>query len=247
MKALAIDPGLGAAYIPLASIKFAYDWDFAGAENEYRQAVRLAPNNPETHYSYATFLVAMGRTEEAVNELKIASQFDPDSPRYPANIAWALYIAGRFDEAEAELKRVLRRDPNYVRAYSNLGEIYSERGKFNEALEMLQKAKNISADGLTETLIAHIYAVSGRRAEALKMAANLESKVRKGELPPFLLAEVYAGLNNADKAFYWLDRAVEERSNWIVFIKVSRRLKPLQNDSRFIDLLKRTGFENPNG
>ncbi|HLM62562.1 MAG TPA: hypothetical protein VK308_17300, partial [Pyrinomonadaceae bacterium] len=67
------------------------------------------------------------------------------------------------------------------------------------------------------------------------------------ELPPYLLAEVYASLNDRDKAFYWLERAVEERSNWLVFSKVSRRLKPLQGDPRFNDLLKRIGFENPNG
>ena len=245
MKALAIDPTLGAAYIPLASIKFAYDWDFAGAENEYRQAIRLTPNNPEAHSSYATFLVAMGRTEEALNELKIARQFDPNSPNNTSTIAWALYIAGRFDEAEAELKQFLKRDPNYARAYSNLSEIYMEKGKFDESLEALQKAKSLAADGLTETMTAHLYAVSGRKAEALKMAANLESKARKKELPPFLLAEVYAGLNDRDKAFYWLDRAVEERSNWLVFSKVSRRLKPLHDDPRFVDLLKRIGFENP--
>jgi tetratricopeptide (TPR) repeat protein len=244
LKALAIDPSLGAAYLPLASIKFAYDWDFAGADNEYRQALRLAPNNPEAHASYATFLIAMGRTEEALNELNIARQFDPNSPNPPANIAWALFIAGRFDEAEAELKQVLKRDPNFARAYSNLGEIYTEKGKFGEALDALQKAKKISPDALTETVTAHLYAVSGRRAEALKMAADFESKAQKKELPAFLMAEVYAGLNEPEKAFYWLERAFEERSNWMVFTKISLRLKPLRGDPRFIDLLKRIGFQN---
>ena len=243
LKALAIDPTLGAAYLPLASIKFAYDWDFAGAENEYRQAIRLAPNNPEAHSSYATFLTAMGRSEEALNELKIAQQFDPNAPSYSTSIAWTLYVAGRFGEAEGELKQVLKRDPNYARAYTSLGEIYTEVGKFDEALEALQKAKNPS-DALTETITAQLYAASGRRAEALKMVANLESKAIKKEFPPFLLAEVYAGLNDPDKAFYWLERAFQERSNWLVFTKVARRLKPLRSDPRFGDLLKRIGFEN---
>ena len=244
MKALAIDPTLGSAYLPLASIKFAYDWDFAGAESEYRQAIRLAPNNPETHSSYATFLTAMGRTEEALNELKIAQQFDPQSLSFSANIAWTLYIAGRFDEAEAQLKEVLRRDPNYARAYMTLGEIYLEEGKFNEALEALQKAKLLSADFQTETMIAHLYAVFGRKAEALETAANMESKVLNKEIPSFLIAEIYAGLNDQDKAFYWLERAFQERSNWLVFSKVWRRFKPLRSDPRFDDLLKRIGFEN---
>lgn len=245
MKALAIDPTLGSAYLPLASIKFAYDWDFAGAESEYRQAIRLAPNNPEIHSSYATFLNATGRTEEALNELKIAQQFDPQSPVYSSSTAWILYLAGRYDEAEAQLRQVLKRDPDKARAYSNLAEIYTAEGKFDEAFEALQKAKRLSTDDpLTETITAHLYAVSGRKAEAFKMVENLESKAQKKELPPFLLAEVYAGLGDRDKAFYWLERALEERSNWLVFTKVSRRLKPLHGDSRFNDLLKRIGFEN---
>ncbi|MDQ3801498.1 MAG: protein kinase [Acidobacteriota bacterium] len=245
MKALAIEPTLGSVYIPLASIKFVYDWDFAGAEGEYRQAIQLAPNNPETHSSYANFLIAMGRTDEALNELRIAQQFDPNSKGISSNIAWALYIAGRFDEAGAQLKQTLGRDPNYARAYTNLAEIYTEEGRFDEANEALQKARRISpADVLAETLTAHLYAISGRRAEALKIAASLEAKAQKKEFPAFLLAEAYAGLSDKDKAFYWLERAFQERSNWMVFTKVSRRLKPLHGDPRFDDLLKRIGFEN---
>jgi Tfp pilus assembly protein PilF len=247
MKALAIDPTLGLAYLPLASIKFAYDWDFAGAENEYKQALQLAPNNAETHSAYSSFLTAMGRTEEALDELKIARQFDPQSPTFASNIAWTLYNAGRFDEAEAQLKQSIRRDPDYARAYTTLGEVYMEQGKFDEAFDAFQKARRLSPDVLSETAVAHLYAISGRRAEALKMAASFESKVLKNELPPFLLAEVYAGLNDRDKAFFWLERAFQERSNWMVFCKIWRRLKPLRGDPRFDDLLKRIGFENQPG
>jgi Tfp pilus assembly protein PilF len=243
-KALAIDPTLGTAYLPLAAIKFVYDWDFAGAESEYRQAIQLAPNNPETHSSYATFLTAMGRTEEALNELKIAQQFDPQSPNFPASIAWTLYIAGRFNEAEAQLKEVIKRDPNFARAYTNLAEIYTEEGKFNEALQTLEKAKGPSSDVLTETITANLFAVSRRKAEASELAAKLESKAQKKEFPAFLIAEVYSGLNDPDKAFYWLERSFQERSNWLVFSKVSPRLKPLHKDPRYGDLLKRIGFEN---
>jgi len=244
LKALAIDPTLGTAYLPLASIKFAYDWNFAGAESEYQQAIQLAPNNPEIHSSYATFLTAMGRYEEAINELKIAQQFDPLSPNFPASIAWVLYLAGRFNEAEAQLEEVIKRDPNYARAYTSLGEIYTEEGKFNEAHEVIQKAQRLSEDIQTETITAYLYAVSGRTAEASKLAATLESKAQKKEFQPFLMAEVYAGLNDLDKSFYWLERAFQERSNWLVFSKVSPRLKLLHKDPRYKDLLRRIGFDN---
>ncbi len=244
LKALAIDPSLGLAYLALASIKFSYDWDFAGAESEYRQALQYAPNNAETHSSYANFLIAMGRADEALSELRIAQQFDPNSAFISSNIAWALYIGERFDEAEEQLRQLLGRDPQFALAHRTLGEIYAEKGRFDEAVQILQKAEQLSPGAQTETIVAYVYAVSGRRGEALKMAEDLEAKALKKELSPFLMAEVYAGLGERDKAFGWLERAFQERSNWLVFVKVQHRLKPLRGDSRFADLLKRIGFEN---
>lgn len=243
MKALSIDPTLGSAYIPLASIKFANDWDFKGAETEYKKAIQLVPNNPEAHYSYGNFLVAMGRFDEAINELKIAQQFDPLSPSIASNIAWALYIAGRLNEAETNIKQVIAREPNFPRAYISLGEIYVEQGKFDEAISSYQKAGQRTDDPINLMAIGHVYAVAGRKAEALKIATDLEAKVLKKEVSPFLPAVIYAGLNDKDKAFYWLERAFQERSNWLTLTKVGHRLKPLHGDPRFDDLLKRIGFD----
>lgn len=242
MNALAIDPTLGAVHTSLASIKFVYDWDFAGAETEYKQAIQLAPNSPEAHSAYANFLLAMGRSDEAINELKIAQQFDPLSTSISANIGWALYIAGRFDEAETQIKSVLERDPNSPRSLMNLGEIYEEKGKYDEAIAAFQRSKQLSGDPLTDMALGHVYAKSGRKAESLKIVQELEEKVRQKQVSPFLPAVVYAGLNDNDKAFYWLERAYQERSNWLALLKIGRRLKTLQNDPRYDDLLKRIGF-----
>lgn len=243
MKALAIDPTLGSAHVPLASIRYVWDWDFAGAESEYKQAIQLVPSNSEAHYSYGNFLVAMGRTDEALKELRIAQQFEPLSPMIASNIGWALYIAGRFDEAEAQIKQLLAREPNFARGYTVLGEIYQEQGKFDESIAAFQKSKQISNDPISEMALGHVYATAGRKAEAQKIAAELEAKVMKKEVSPFLPAVVYAGLHENDKAFYWLERAFQERSNWLTLIKVGRRMKPLHNDPRFDDLLKRIGFD----
>lgn len=242
MKALSIDPQLGSAHIPLASIKFVYDWDFAGAETEYKTAIRLVPSNAEVHYSYGNFLVAMGRHDEALSELRIAQQFDPLSLTIASNIAWALYVAGRFDEAETQAKQVISRDPNYARGYQVLGEIYQEQGRFTDSIGNFQKAKQISDDTISEMALGHVYATAGRKAEAEKIASELERKVMKKEVSPFLPAVVYAGLDDKDKAFYWLERAYQERSNWLTLIKAGRRLKNLRGDPRFDDLLKRIGF-----
>ncbi|CAN5484599.1 hypothetical protein BH10ACI3_BH10ACI3_18410 [soil metagenome] len=241
-RALEIDPGLSTAYVTLAAIKATYDWDFAGAEKEYLEAIRLGTNNSEAHYSYANFLVAMGRSDEAMTELKIAQQIDPLSLNIPTNIGWALYIAGRYDEALAQIRQVNLRDPSFARAYMNLGEILQEQGKFDEAITALQKAKDLSKDPLADMALGHAYAVAGRKNDASKIAADLEEKVRRKEVSPFLPAVVYAGLNEKDKAFYWLERAYQERSNWLTLIKVGRRLKNLHGDPRFNDLLTRVGF-----
>jgi cytochrome c-type biogenesis protein CcmH/NrfG len=184
----------------------------------------------------------MGRSDEAISELKIAQQFDPLSPTISANIGWALYIAGRFDEAEAQIKSVLERDPNLSRALMNLGEVYQEQGKFDEAIAAFQKSKQLSGDPLADMALGNVYAVAGRKAEAVQIARDLEEKVLKKQVSPFLPAVVYAGLDEKDKAFYWLERAYQERSNWLTLIKVGRRLKNLRTDARFDDLLKRIGF-----
>jgi tetratricopeptide (TPR) repeat protein len=242
MKALAIDPTLGSAHVPLASIKFVWDWDFAGAETEYKEAIRLSPNNAEAHYSYGNALVALGRADEALNELRIAQQLDPLSLTIASNTGWALYIAGRLDEAEAQIRQVLARDPNYARAHLVLGEIYLERGKYDQSIAAFQRSKQLAGDPLTDMAIGHVFGVAGRTAEARKIAAELEAKVLKKEVSAFLPAVVYAGLDEKDKAFYWLERAYQERSNWLTLTTVGSRLKSLHGDPRFDDLLKRIGF-----
>lgn len=241
-KALAIDPALSAAYVSLASVKATYDWDFAGAEKEYMQAIRLGTNNAEAHYSYANFLVAMGRSDEALTEFKIAQQLDPLSLNIQTNIGWALYIAGRYDEATTQIKQVIARDQSFARAHMNLGEILQEQGKYDEAIAEMQKARALSQDPLAEMALGHAYAAAGRNADALKIATDLEGRVRQKQVSPFLPAVVYAGLNEKDKSFYWLERAYQEHSNWLSLIKVGRRLKNLHGDPRFDDLLNRVGF-----
>ena len=241
-KALSIDPTLSTAYVALASIKATYDWKFADAEEEYKRAIAMGPNNAETHFSYGNFLIAMGRGDEGMTEYRNAQQLEPMSQYILLSMAWARYIARHYDEAETEVRRVIDHDPKFARAYINLGEILQEQGRFDEAIASIQKARELSKDPLADMALGHVYAISGRTAEATKIAVDLEDKVRKKEVSPFLPAVVYAGLNEKDKAFYWLERAYQERSNWLTLIKVGRRLKNLHSDPRFDDLLKRVGF-----
>lgn len=242
MRALELDPGMSAAHVSLASIKATYDWDFQGAEAEYKLSIQSAPNSSEAHYSYANFLVAMGRPDEALTEYRFAQQIDPASLQIATNIGWAHYIAGRYDEAIVQIRQVLDRDPKFARAYMNLGETLQEQGRFAEAIKAFERSRELSKDPLADMALGHAYAAAGRRAEAARVASDLEDRVRRGEVSPFLPAVVYAGMNERDKAFYWLERAYQQRSNWLTLIKVGRRLKNLHGDPRFDDLLRRVGF-----
>ena len=242
LKALELDPSLSSAHVALAATRATFDWDFTGAEQEYKRAIQLAPNGSEAHYGYGNFLVAMGRTEEALVEFRNALQGDPLSLNVLTNIGWALYIAGRYNEAESQIRMVIERDPTFARAYLTLGEALEEQGKFNESIQAYSNFRALSQDQLAEMALGHVYAASGRRNEALKVAAELEEKVRQKHVSPFFPAIVYAGLKENDKAFYWLERAFQERSNWLVLIKVGRRSRNLEGDPRYDDLLRRIGF-----
>jgi len=242
LTALRLDPALSTPYVTLASIQATYDWDFKGAEEQYLEAIRRAPNSAEAHYSYGNFLVAMQRTDDAMHHYRIAQQADPLNLNTATNISWALYVAGRYDEATEQITHVIERDPSFARAYLNLGEIQQQQGKFAQAVESVKKAFDLSKDPLTEMALGHVYATAGRRREAVEIAVSLEKRARTGEVSTFLPAVVYAGLDDKDKAFYWLERAYQQRSNWLTLLKAGHRLKNLHGDPRFDDLLHRVGF-----
>ena len=242
VKAVTLDPSLSTANVALASLKATYDWDFRGAESEYKRAIEMGPNNAEAHFSYANFLVAMGRENEAILEYRIAQQADPLSLSIATNIGWAFYIAGRNDEALLAVREVIARDPTYGRAYLNLGEILQEQNQFTEAIAAFQRSRELTRDPIADMALAHVLAQAGRVAEARKIAMDLEEKARHNQVSPFLPAVAYAGLKENDRSFYWLERSYQERSNWLTLLKVGRRLRSLHGDPRFDDLLKRVGF-----
>ena len=241
-RALELDPSMSNAYVALAAVKATYDWDFTGAEEEYKRAIQLSPNSGEAHFGYGNFLVAMGRTEEALAEFRSALQSDPLSLNVLINIGWALYIAGRYEEAEAQVRMVIERDPTFARAYLTLGEVLEEQGRYDEAIQALQNIRQLSQDPIADMALGHVFALAGRKAEAQNMATELEEKARSKQVSSFLPSVVYAGMNEKDKAFYWLERAYQERSNWLTLIRIGRRMKNLHGDPRFDDLVNRIGF-----
>jgi len=243
LKALELDPTLGEAHVSLAMVLTLYDWDFPAAEKEFKRAIELNPGYPSAHGQYATYLAAMGRLEEAIVELHRALEFDPLSLGSRHYLARTLHWAGRNDEAIAEERKVLEMDPNFYLSHHLLGEILLEKGQKEEAMAELRRALELAPGNLLSLAdIGHAQGAMGNRVEAMKILQRLSDKSKQRYIPAFYFAEVYAGLGQKDQAFEWLEKAYQERSNYLLLLKTGRLMVPLYSDPRYQDLVRRVGL-----
>ena len=241
MKALSIDPSLAEARTSLAFIKHRWDWAREDAEKEFQLAIKSKPTYAPAHQWYSSYLVAMGRFDEAIAEARRAQELEPLSFISNSHIGWILYFAGRYDEAIEHCKKLLDVDPNFFPARRYLGLVYEQKGMYKEAIAEFQQAAKLSGSPLMMSLLAHAYAVSGNRAEAERLLIELGQQKQR-YVSPYTVATIYAGLGGKDQAFKWLDKAFEERDIWLMNLRVDPLFKSLRSDHRFSELLGRIGL-----
>src|SRR6185369_9958560 len=205
-EALKIDDSLAEARTSLAFIKHRWDWDRVGAEKEFQLAIRYKPGYAPAHQWYSSFLVAMGRFDEAIAEAKRAEELEPLSFISNSHLGWILFLAGRNDEAIAHCRRLLEVDPNFFPALRYLGLAYEQKGMHKEAIAEFAKGVKLSASPLMISLLGHAYAVSGNKAEARRILAELDQQKQR-YVSPYTVATIYAGLGDRDQAFKWLEKA----------------------------------------
>jgi len=245
MKALQLDDTLVEAHTALARVLFAYDWDWPGAEKEFKRAIELNPHYALAHQWYGGYLSTTGRFREADAEKKRALELEPLSLAANFEAALGLYFSRNYDQAINQFQKTLELDANFPPPYTFLGAAYEQKGMFEEAIAAFQKALSINqgpAKILAMAGLAHIYAASGRETEARKILAELQKLSEHGYVQATDLALVHAGLGDKDKAFAWLDKAYEERSFSLINLKVEPRFDSLHSDPRFADLLRRIGL-----
>lgn len=241
-KALEIDDTVVEAYLALGLVKMYYYHDWQGAESDLKRAVNLAPGSPLTHQRYATFLMYMGRLEEALAENNLARELDPLSLPINSNHGTILYLLRRYDETIAQLRTVLEMEPRYYQARANLGLAYIHKGEFSKGLAMLKSAKLIDNNPVILGLLGYSYGVAGKRAEAESVLEDLKEMAKRAYVSPFSMALIYTGLGKKKEAFRWLRKTYEEQNDWLVWFKVGPELDSLRSDPRFIDLLRRISF-----
>ena len=243
IKALEIDETVAEAHTSLAEYRMYYEWDWPGAEREYKRALELNPNYATAHQEYANYLEGVARLDEAIAERKRAAELDPLIPFTVADVGYPFYYARQHDQAIEHFRRGLELDPNFFWGYLWIGQAYIEKRMYNEAIAEIEKAIALSADNTrTIATLGYAYGVSGKRGEAQKVLDQLKQRSEQSYVSPYFIALVYTGLGDKDQAFEWLEKAYNERHPYLAFFKVEPVFDTLRSDPRFADLLRRIGL-----
>jgi serine/threonine-protein kinase len=239
-KALALDRTLAEAHTTLGAIRFYYDWNWVGAEDEFQRAIKLKPSYATAHHWYGLYLEWMARIPEATSQLERAQQLDPLSPVISVNMSSAYYVARDYNRAVEQLNKALELDPNFWLVYWNLGDVLIALRQYPQAIADLQKAVELSGRN-TGALAAlgYAYAVGGDRNRADQVLRELTNLSKRQYVSPADLAYVEFGLGNDDQAFAWMEKAYQEHSDFLVRLKVDPLLDRVRPDPRFRDLLRR--------
>jgi eukaryotic-like serine/threonine-protein kinase len=245
VKALQLDDNLASAHAVLGFIRL-YRLEWRGVLDEFERAIQLNPGDANSHHWYALALADAGRSDEAISEMKLAQELDPRSLIINANLSWVYYLAGRYDDAIAQAKKTLALEPSFAVGHGNLGQAYLAKGENDKALDELRQALSLSGSETSfKAELGNAYAVAGKRPEALGILHELLGMAAKQYVSPYSIALVYAGLEDKDQAFLWLNKAYAERSVRLINIAVHPRFANLRGDPRFADLVQRIGLPMP--
>jgi serine/threonine-protein kinase len=233
VKALEIDDSLGEAHNSLAAVKLDFDWDWKGAEKEYKRAIELSPSYATARQWYGEFLTIMGRFDEGLEEIKRAQALDPLSLIINAIMGWHFYFARDYDKGIDQCRKTLEMDPDFFPAHFYLMMNCRGKGMYQEALREAQKTNY-------QGFIAGIYATMNRQEEARRLLANILKNPQQSETE---IAAAYFSLGENEEGWKWLEKAYDERSYGLTWLKVDPIFDNIRSDPRFQAMLKKMGFD----
>jgi serine/threonine protein kinase/Flp pilus assembly protein TadD len=238
LRALELDGSLAEAHAALALGAYIFDWDWVMAEREFQRALDLNPNYAPTHQWYSTYLAVRGRADEAIAEAQRTQQLDPLSLIINAQLGRILYYTGKYEEAVTQLQKTIALDSSFFAARRYLGQVYEEQGRYEQAIAELTQALTLSGgSAVVKVELGHAYAVAGKKDEARRILGELSNSASA-----YQLAAIYAALGEKEEAFAQLHKALIERSDRLIYLKIDPRLKPLRGDARFTHLLQKIGL-----
>jgi serine/threonine protein kinase/tetratricopeptide (TPR) repeat protein len=244
-RALQLDDTLAASHEALATLLQYHDWNWGEAEREYQRAIQLNPNLATAHLWHGEVLQSTGKNDEAVVEFRHAQQLDPYSFAVNEVVGSDLVEARRYDEAIEQGRQML--DLEIPGAHTIMGVAYEQKGNLEQAISELQQSVKLNKDSghpspEVQASLAHAYALSGRKREAVQLLEELKEVSKRQLVPSWFFAIIYTGLGDNDRAFEWLDKGYDERPSNMSYLKVEPRLDPLRSDPRYHELLQRMGL-----
>jgi len=264
-RAIEIDETLVEAHAALAFIKFNYEWDWAGAEKEFRRAFDLNPSYITLQHWYSQYSMAMGRREESLAASQRGVALDPVDLPINAHLAWHYFYARQYDPAIEACRKAMELDPHSPMPHWYLGMAYEQKREYPKAVGEFQMAFALSGGSpappssqahayavAREALsggnpvylssLGHAYALAGNVVEARKVLRELDELSKHRYVSSYEKALVHAGLGETEQAFGWLEKAYGERSGWLIYLQVEPRLDRLRSDPHFRTLVRRVGL-----
>ncbi|HEY7482663.1 MAG TPA: protein kinase [Gemmatimonadales bacterium] len=239
-KALELDDTLAEAHTSLAWVTFVHDWDWAAAGAQFRRAIELNPAYSVARQWHSWFLIAMGRTDASLVEGRMAAELDPASVSIRRSMGWLHYYARQPREALEHLRRALAMNPTAEENHRLLGLAYLQLGMHDEAgAAFRESVASSDSPALATAGLGMVAAARGRMAEARGVLEGLHAAARERYVNPVAFVQLHTALGEADRAFEWLDQAIEDRRGWLAYLKVEPSLDPLRGDSRFGRLMER--------
>lgn len=239
-KALDKDNTLGEAHSFLALAKLQVDFDWAGAEKEFKRAIELNPSLVDTHHFYAHFLMASNRIEESAAEIKLTAELDPFSTEMNLCFGWHCLFTNDYNKAIELASKGIQMKNEVAWSEVILGWSYEQKSMFREAITEFQNAVTLWKDGSIPLAgLAHAYAVAGKTKLAREALQKLLEASKRTYVPAYDIAAVFAGLGENEPALEWLSKAFDERSGFLVYIKCDRRFDVVRSDPRFLELMRK--------
>lgn len=238
-KALKIDPSLAEAYISLAYAKEQDEWDWLGAEKNFKRGLQLDPDYATGHQWYGEFLVTVNRPDEGIQEIKKALELDPFSLQINSILSMAYYMTRQYDRAIDQARRTLELDPNYARGLLRLGKSLTQKARYEEAISTFQKAISISEDTEYLSGLAYAYAISGKKKEAVQIVEQLKNRSQNRYVSPYNIALIYVGLGDKEQSFKYLEEAMSKKDGWVTQLLTEPVWDPIRLDPRYKNILRR--------
>jgi len=238
LKALELDPDLTEGHSSLAYVMLSYDWDLPGAGREFSRALELNPSSATARHWYSHYFMAAGDLVRACEQMRQALQLEPLSPSINIGVGWCLYYSRQYDQAIEQFRSVTESDPSLPLAHQTLGMAYQQKGLFDQAIEEYKRAAAFSSNSPASVAsLASAYAEMGKLADARQELARLEQMSQTRYVPAFYFALVYYARGDLSKTFEWSWKAIGERCDYLMYLRVEPRVGKLVGNPEFIRIM----------